>query len=345
MKKLRYFSLLAVGALLLTTACGGGSTTSQGSSSPGSTRGPGGTDVSLMLNWYPYGEHAPLYYGVKQGIYAKHGINLKIQAGQGSSKTVQAVGANQVTFGWADTPALMAAVDKGVPARSVGVFLQTTPASVEFFASQNISSPKDLKGKTIATTAGDALTATFPAFLKANGMSLSDVKMQNTDAAGKIAAVISGRTDALLGFAHDQGPTIANKSGKKMGYLRFADYGVNFYSTGLITNTQEIKDHPDLVKEMVAATSEAFTAAEKNPDAAVAAMAGASAQLPPQKVLQESWGDTTKLLHTSVTKSMPPGVNSVEDWKHTIQVFVDAGLLKKAGAPSDYWDSSAAPKS
>lgn len=344
MKRLHYMPWLAVGALLLTTACGGGSTNAQGSSNQDGKGGTGTTEVSLMLNWYPYGEHAPLYYGVKKGIYAKHGIDLKIQAGQGSSKTVQAVSANQVTFGWADTPALMAAVDKGVPARSVGVFLQTTPASVQFFASQDIHSPKDLKGKTIATTAGDALSATFPAFLKANGMSLSDVKTQNTDAAGKIAAVISGRADALLGFAHDQGPTIANKTGKKMAYLRFADYGVNFYSTGLITGTQEIKDHPDVVKEMMAATSEAFTAAAQHPDDAVAAMADASAQLPPEKVLLESWQETTKLLHTPATKSMPPGVNSPEDWKHTVKVFADAGLLQKPGQPSTYWDSGFAPK-
>ena len=66
-----------------------------------------------MLNWYPYGEHAAFYYGVQEGIFKKHGIDLTIKAGQGSTKTVQATGQGQMDFGWADTPAVLANVDKG----------------------------------------------------------------------------------------------------------------------------------------------------------------------------------------------------------------------------------------
>jgi len=330
-------------AVLLLTGCGGGSDRSTTAAPPASGSPAAPTKVRLVLNWYPYGEHAPFYYGKQEGIFAKHGIDLDIQAGQGSGKTVTAVGGDQADFGWADTPALMAAVSKGLPAKSVGVFLQTTPAAVQSFADQGIRSPADLKGKTIASTAGDALSATFPAFLKANGMSMSDVTVQNTDAAGKIAAVISGRTDALLGFAHDQGPTIADKSGKQMSYLRFADYGVEFFSTGLIASDKTIAERSDLVREMVAATSEAFTAAQGNPQAAVTAMKGASPQLPPDKVLLESWQETSKLLHTPATKSKAPGVNDEADWARTIQVFTEAGMLTGSGGPSTYWDPSFAP--
>lgn len=313
--------------LLVITGCGAATPSS-----------PGRTKVTLTLNWYPYGEHAPFYYGVQQGIFARYGIDLTIQAGQGSGRTVQAVGGGKTDFGWADTPSLMTGVAGGLPVRSVGVFLQDTPASVEFFASENIKSPKDLTGKTIATTAGDALTATFPTFLRAEGMSPSDVTLQNVDAAGKIASVISGRADALLGFFHDQGPTVANKSGRKVDFLRFRDYGLNYYSTGLIANTSLIKGNPTLVQHMVEATSEAFVAASAHPADAVAAMAGVSPQLPPKPVLTESWQDTITLLHTDATKNLPPGVDTEADWQHTIDTFVRSGLLKKPGRPSDYWD-------
>lgn len=91
---------LASAAVLALSGCGG-------SSAPA---GEGGDDadaltpVTLMLNWYPYGEHAAFYYGVDQGIFEEHGIDLTIKAGQGSTKTAQAVGQGQVDFGWADTP-------------------------------------------------------------------------------------------------------------------------------------------------------------------------------------------------------------------------------------------------
>jgi len=250
---------------------------------------------------------------------------------------VQAVGANQVDVGWADTPALMSAISAGVPAMSVGVFLQTTPSAVEFFSTANIKTPQDLKGHTIATTTGDALSATFPAYLKANGLTVADVKLENVDAAGKIAAVMSGRTDALLGFAHDQGPIIAEKSGKQVNYLRFADGGINFLSNGLIVSKSTLaKDRP-LVNQMVAATREAFTEAVKHPDEAVASMKGSSPQLPSDAVLKHSWAETVKILFTDATKGKAPGVNAESDWQHTIDVFTKAGTLKNPGKPSDYW--------
>jgi NitT/TauT family transport system substrate-binding protein len=340
MKLLRPLAALVGGALLLAGCGGGGSNAAQ----PAASAGHDLTPVSLTLNWYPYGEHAPFYYGLAQGIFAKHGIDLKIQAGQGSGKTVTAVGADQTDFGWADTPALMAAAAKGVPVKSVGVFLQTTPAAVQFFGDAHINSPADLKGKTIASTAGDALSATFPAFLKANGMSINDVTVQNTDAAGKIAAVISGRTDALLGFAHDQGPTIADKAGKPVSYLRFADYGVKFLSNGLIASDKTIAGRGDLVREMVAATSEAFSAAAQHPEDAVAAMDGASQQLPPKPVLLQSWQETMKLLNTDATKGKAPGVNDESDWQQTIDVFTQAGMLPSGTKPADFWNAGFAPK-
>lgn len=322
--------------LLLVPACGGPAVPAPDAQ--------GLSKVTLTLNWYPYGEHAPMYYGRALGIFKKHGIDLTIQAGQGSGKTVQAVGGGKTDFGWADTPALLAGVSGDLPVHSVGVFLQNTPASVEFFTSQNITKPQDLKGKTIATTAGDALSATFPTFLQGFGMSTKDVTLQNVDAAGKIAAVISGGADALLGFFHDQGPTLADKSGRQVSFLRFAEHGLNFYSTGLVANDSTIKGRPGLVREMVAATSESFTAAVGNPAAAVASMAGVSPQLPPTGVLTTSWNDTTKLLHTDRTKNSAPGVDTTEDWQATIDTFTRSGVLKNPGPPSEYWDAGFAPK-
>lgn len=143
---------LASAAILALSGCGGSGTDNAES---GSTEAGSGTQAAtLMLNWYPYGEHAPFYYGVQEGIFAKHGIDLTIDAGQGSTKTVQAVGSDQVDFGWADTPAVLTNIDKGVKVKSTGVFLQTTPSAVQVFADSGIDTPQDLVGRTIAVSAG-----------------------------------------------------------------------------------------------------------------------------------------------------------------------------------------------
>jgi len=332
----RRLLIALVPLLLMATACG-----EDGEDTTTSDSGKKLDKVTLTLNWYPYGEHAPFYYGVEEKIFEKHGIDLEIRAGQGSQKTVQATAAGQTDFGWADTPAVISGVDQGVNVKSLGVMLQTTPSSVQFFADQNIKTPADIKGKTIAGTAGDALTKTFPIFLEKNNLKLSDVKIQNTDPAGKIAAVISGKTDALLGYASDQGPTMADKAKKDVEYLRFSEHGLNFYSNGLIAGQKILAEDADLTKRMTAAVSEAWAAAEKAPGPAVAAMDGASEQLPPKAVLTEQFATTLTLLHTAATEGKAPGLNTEADWQETIDVFAEAGLVKNPKAPSDYWDSTA----
>ncbi|MCX4790835.1 MULTISPECIES: ABC transporter substrate-binding protein [unclassified Streptomyces] len=325
--------------VLVATACGGNDASTTTSQS-----GKKLDKVTLTLNWYPYGEHAPFYYGKQQKIFEKHGIDLKIQAGQGSQKTVQATAAGQTDFGWADTPALLAGVDQGVQVKSLGVFLQTTPASVQSFDAAGIRSPADLKGKTIAGTAGDALSKTFPIFLKKNGLAESDVKVQNTDPAGKIAAVISGKTDGLLGYASDQGPTMQDKAKKPVSYLRFSENGLNFYSNGLLAGQQILSSKSELAERMVRAVSESWAAAEKAPGPAVAAMDGASEQLPPATVLAEQFKTTLTLLHTTSTQGKAPGVNDEADWQQTIDVFAEAGMVSKPKAVAEYWDEKTALK-
>ncbi|MFD0419708.1 ABC transporter substrate-binding protein [Streptomyces sp. NPDC127108] len=316
------------------TACGGDDKTTVSDS------GEKLDKVTLTLNWYPYGEHAPFYYGKQREIFEKHGIDLEIRAGQGSQKTVQATGTGRTDFGWADTPAVLAGVDQGVKVKSLGVYLQTTPASVQSFDAESIDAPADLKGKTVAGTAGDALTKTFPIFLQKNGMDLDDVQVQNTDPAGKIAAVISGRTDALLGYASDQGPIMQNKAKKDVSYLRFSEHGLNFYSNGLIAGTKTLRRGGDLAKRMTAAVSESWAAAEKSPGPAVAAMEGASEQLPPREVLSEQFKTTLTLLHTDATRGKAPGVNTEADWKQTIDVFAEAGMVKSPKPVAEYWDAA-----
>ncbi|KAB1642243.1 ABC transporter substrate-binding protein [Gulosibacter chungangensis] len=329
----------AAAALLLTSCSGAGGT------SPTTEGEAAGelTDVTLMLNWYPYGEHAPFYYGVEQGIFEEHGINLNIQAGQGSTKTVQATGQNQVDFGWADTPAVLSNIDKGVGVQSVGVFLQTTPSAVQVFADSGITEPADLVGKTIATSAGDAPTTTFPLYLEAAGLNPDDVIQQNLDAAGKMAAMMNGQVDGLIGFAHDQGPTIANESGNEVVYLKYSDVGLNFFSNGLIASNQMISDNPELVQAMVDATSESFEAAVADPEAAVAAMDGKDPQMPVSEVLLEQWTATAELLSSPTAGDVVPGTNSTEDWEATIEVLAEAGLIEEAKPVDTYFNASFAP--
>jgi NitT/TauT family transport system substrate-binding protein len=298
--------------------------------------------VSLMLNWYPYGEHAGFYYGLDKGIYKAHGIDLSIQPGGGSLRTVQAVAEGKVDIGYADTPVLLKAIASGAEVKSVGVFLQTTPASLQFFADKNIKSVADMRGKSVAGSPGDAAYETFAAVLEANHVPADSVTRLNVDPAGKLTAVISGRADTLAGFYNDQSPTIEARTGKKMEQIRYADHGVNFFSTGLIVSDAMLKKDPQLVKDFVKASQEAWDQASKHQADAVAAEARLAENAPPADVMAKQFAITLGLLHTPRTKNKPIAVNDPADWDATIALVVKYLGLKDPKKADAYWDASIA---
>ncbi|SCF45836.1 ABC transporter substrate-binding protein [Micromonospora mirobrigensis] len=326
MKRTATALVLTTALLLAATGCGDDDTAGAG----------GDKRATLTLNWVPYGEHAPFYYGVQKGFYAAEGINLKILPGNGSGNTIKQVAQKQTTFGWADSPVLLKSVASGMPVRSLGSYLEKGPASVEFFADKKIRTPADLKGKTVGGTPGDALYATFPAWLEKNGLKQGDVKVVNVDAAGKIAALAEGKVDAIMGFFHDQAPTIENRTGKKVDVLLFADYGMNLLGTGLVANTQVLKDDPDLARRFVRATQKSWTEAAKDKAGAVAAMSELAENEPPAEVLTEQLTLALPLIGTDGA----PGVNTDAQWRETVDLMSRYAALKNPGAPDAYWDAS-----
>lgn len=335
----RLLTGIAAAALLVGCAPSGQNNESSGNEGTGSATASGPKEtVTFTLNWVPYGEHAPFYYGIQQGFYAAEGIDLQIEPGSGSGNTIKAVAQGQTMFGWADTPPMLNSIASGMPVKSVGVFLQKGPASIEFLAEKNIKSIKDLKGKTVGGTPGDAMYATFPALLAANDMQPSDVTVVNMDPANKIAQLAQGQVDAIMGFFHDQAPTIEAKTGKEVDHILFADSGLNLLGTGIVVSDETLSAKKDLVGKFVRATQKSWAEAVKNPEDAAKAMAELAENEPAEDVLVKQLKLAEPLLQLDTAGE--PGLNTEKQWQDTIDLMTTNAGLKNAGEPSRYWDGS-----
>jgi NitT/TauT family transport system substrate-binding protein len=228
--------------------------------------------VTLMLNWYVYGEHAPFYYGKARGLFEKEGIDLDIQEGRGSAVTIQAVAAGSAQFGYVDVPTMMRAAVRGAPMVATGVLVQVNPMSVMGLAEKNIRTPEDIKGKTVAVTPGDSMSQIWPLFLRKTGLKDTDFQVVSGDGQTKLNAVINGRADLLLGYVMDQSMKIKDATGKDVYPIRFADYGIELVSSGLVTRTALLQENPDLVRRFMRAATASVEAAEKDPAGAAAAI-------------------------------------------------------------------------
>ena len=294
--------------------------------------------VVLMLNWYLYSEHAPFFLGKERGYYDQEGIDLDIQEGRGSGVTVQAVAANTATFGYVDIATMIKAAAKGAPVKAVGVALQLSPMSVMGFADKNIKTPKDIVGKTVAVTPGDSMSQIWPLFLKKTDLKETDFKTVAGDAQTKLNAVMNGQADLLLGYVMDQAIKLQDATKKPVYPIRFADYGVNLISSGIIVNAETLKTKPDMVKRFLRATTKAMEESEKNPEAAVDAMLKANPKAGVRETLIIGLNQTTALYHTKDTAKNRPLRASMANVGESLDLLAQYGGLDPAtkGKPEDW---------
>ena len=302
--------------------------------------------VTLMLNWYVYGEHAPFYYGKEKGIYAAEGIDLEIQEGRGSAVTTQAVTAKTANFGYVDVPTMIKAAAKGAPVLSVGVLLQTSPMSAMGFEEKNIRKPEDIKGKTVAMTPGDSMSQIWPLFLKKAGLKESDFKVVSGDAQTKLNAVINGQADLLLGYVMDQSMKIKDATGKKVFPIRFADYDVNLISSGIIANAEWVKENEDLVRRFMSASTKAVEAAEKAPKEAAQAILNALPKGGKPDTLTEGFELTIPLYRTAETKGKRPFQVTDANMANSVALLVEYGGVdaKAKDNPKAFYTNDYLPK-
>jgi NitT/TauT family transport system substrate-binding protein len=302
--------------------------------------------VILMLNWYVYGEHAPFYYGKEKGFYKDAGIDLDIQEGRGSGVTAQAVAAGTAQFGYIDVPTMIRAAVKGAPLTATGVLLQTSPMSVMGFVDKNIRKPADIKGKIVATTPGDSMSQIWPLFLKKTGLSETDFTTVSGDAQTKLNAVINGQADLLLGYVMDQSMKIKDATGKDVYPIKFADYGVNLVSSGIVTQTDLLKTNPGLVRRFMAASVKSVEAAMKDPKGAAQAILNANPNGGKLDTLQEGFELTMPLYQAPGSKDTKPFRVSDKLMTNTIGLMIDYGGLDPAAKtnPKQFYTNNYLPK-
>jgi NitT/TauT family transport system substrate-binding protein len=301
--------------------------------------------VTLMLNWYTYSEHAPFYLGKERGYFDQEGIDLDIQEGRGSGVTVQAVAAGTATFGYADVPTMIKAAAKGAPVTAIGVALQTSPMSVMGFADKNIRKPDDIKGKTVAVTPGDSMSQVWPLFLKKTNLKDSEFKTVAGDAQTKLNAVMNNQADLLLGYVMDQAIKLQDATQKQVYPIRFADYGVNMVSSGIVAQKDFLKQKPDVAKRFMRAATRSLEEAAKNPEAAIDAMLKAQPKSGVKETALVGMKQTAALYKGPDNPNDRPFRVGSKNMDETMTMLVDYGGLEKAtaGKASDYYTNDYLP--
>ncbi len=279
-------ALAAVAALTLLAACGSGGDTSDAPAQEGLTT------VNLAIQ--PNADIGAVWVGDQAGIFEKHGFALEFApvATGGSSAVAQLLN-GQVDVAAGSIGGIIAAVSQGVPVQAITGYSVDynkngqTGHSLIVPAGGSITSPKDLKGKTVGV---NTLKSNWEIELKESiakdGGDPNDVKVVAVPFADQPTALEQGRVDAIIAvqpFASQLSSKGFTSLGDPMTIALDNPAGTSGY---MFAAKKYLADNPKFLAKWQAAIEESSQYANDNQDVARKTIAEKTGV--PIEVLQKS---------------------------------------------------------
>ena len=231
------------------------------------------TPIKFQLDWRFEGPAALFLASTAKGYYKAAGLDVTIDAGNGSGGTVTRVASGSYDMGFADLAALMEfhANNPDAPNKPVAVMMvyNNTPAAVLALKKSGITKPSDLNGKKLGAPGFDAGRKAFPIFAKANN--ISGVQWTSMDPPLRETMLVRGDIDAITGFSFTSLLNLEARGVKveDIVVLPYPAHGVKLYGNVIIATPKMIKENPAAVKAFLSAFLKGAKEVMANPDPAI----------------------------------------------------------------------------
>ena len=220
---------------------------------------PGGafaaeTLKEIHIDWATYNPVSMILKqkGLLEKEFAKDGISIVWVQSAGSNKALEFLNAGSIDFGSSAGSAALVAKINGNPIKSIYVYSRPEWTALVTTQDSHISTVADLKGKRVAVTRGTDPHIFLVRALLGAGLSEKDITpvlLQHAD--GK-TALIRGDVDAWAGLD----PMMAQAEIEDGARLFFRNPAANTWGI-LNVREQFLKDHPDIVRRVLATYEEA----------------------------------------------------------------------------------------
>jgi len=223
-------------------ACASSSSSSSSAAASAAATATGGAaaslgSMSLQLGWIPGAGYSGSFIADSKGYYSGQGVKVTILPGGPSVSGMPLLISNKVQVAFSDPETGSAAIAQGGDVKIIGAGYQINPACIMSLAAKPITTPADLKGKTIGVGASD--DAEWAAFLKVNNIDKSE--LTTVPAGFDTSPLAAGQWDGYLAYLNNEVPQFAAK-GIKTAVLRFADYGMPSFNDVYAVTSASLND-------------------------------------------------------------------------------------------------------
>jgi NitT/TauT family transport system substrate-binding protein len=147
----------------------------------------------------------------------------------------------------------------------------------------------------------------FAVLAKLNNLNTSSITRVDASASTYNALVALGQVDFIIGTVNrfPELQPLASQNKVTLGEFTFVQYGLDIYGDALVTSTDMIQNHPDIVGNFVQASLRSVQDAAEDPQAAVASVIHYNPQLNFSLSLLD--------FKAEVAYTLPPDVNSTKN--------------------------------
>jgi len=249
----------------------------------------------IHIDWATYNPVSMILKqkGSLEKEFTKDGISIVWVQSAGSNKALEFLNAGSIDFGSTAGSAALVAKINGNPIKSIYVYSRPEWTALVTAKDSKIATVADLKGKRVAVTRGTDPHIFLVRALLSVGLTEKDITpvlLQHPD--GK-TALIRGDVDAWAGLD----PMMAQAEVEDGARLFYRNKEANTWG---ILNTREefLKDHPDLVRRVLAVYEEARKYSLSNYDEVKKAFIAATKL--PDAVVDKQLKERTELTHSRI---------------------------------------------
>lgn len=230
------------------------------------------TPATLRFTWTMKGEYAPLYLALDRDYFEDEGIDLSLEEGSGSQTvfSVVARGQEEVAFG----PAVSAAqaVSQGVPLKVIALYNPAAPMVYISWPDNPVEEPKDLEGKTLATSVGETSSDFLPVFCEINDVDCDAIDTPVVDMGARVSQFMARDVDVVGVYRSNDLPILEDEADTEFVTLDLAEHGMQLPGSSIITSEQMIERDPETLQAILRAANRGFEDAIEDPRAAAEAM-------------------------------------------------------------------------
>lgn len=237
-----------------------------------------------------------LQYGVDQGFFEDHELEVEVTPSQGGATVVPAVVSGDTDIAGSNLVSVLLAQAKDIPVKIIapGTFVRGK-RSQDFSAiiaagDGDIRSPQDLEGKTLAVnTLENVAELTAKASLAKQGVDVSEIELAEVDFPDMNGALSEGRVDAA--FQIEPFVSLAVAEGHRVIDRPYVGTKPGLQIGCYFTSEQYLSENEDVVERFQQGVADTAAAIAENP-AAFREFLPEAAEIPPpaaQKAILPAW--------------------------------------------------------